>query len=97
MFGEGTNKYGELLDLGVDFKLLDKAGAWYAYNGEKIGQGRDNSRDFLKSNPAIADEIEGKIRAKIKEKQAEANPTLFSQDDPEDLKNIYDEAETFVD
>ena len=97
MFGEGTNKYGELLDLGVDFKLLDKAGAWYAYNGEKIGQGRDNSRDFLKSNPAIADEIEGKIHAKIKEKQAEANPTLFSQDDPEDLKNIYDEAETFVD
>lgn len=97
MFGEGTNKYGELLDLGVDFKLLDKAGAWYAYNGEKIGQGRDNSRDFLKSNPAIADEIEGKIRAKIKEQQAEANPTLFSQDDPEDLKNIYDEAETFVD
>lgn len=97
MFGEGTNKYGELLDLGVDFKLLDKAGAWYAYNGEKIGQGRDNSREFLKSNPAIADEIEGKIRAKIKEKQAEANPTLFSQDDPEDLKDIYDEVETFVD
>ncbi len=97
MFGEGTNKYGELLDLGVDFKLLDKAGAWYAYNGEKIGQGRDNSREFLKSNPAIADEIEGKIRAMIKEKQAEANPTLFSQDDPEDLKNIYDEVETFVD
>lgn len=97
MFGEGTNKYGELLDLGVDFKLLDKAGAWYAYNGEKIGQGRDNSREFLKSNPAIADEIEGKIRAKIKEKQAEANPTLFSQDDPEDLKDIYEEVETFVD
>ena len=88
MFGEGTNKYGELLDLGVDFKFLDKAGAWYAYNGEKIGQGRDNSRDFLKTNPAIANEIEKKIRAKIKEDHASANPSSFSEDDPNALKNI---------
>lgn len=97
MFGEGTNKFGELLDLGVEFKFLEKSGAWYAYNGEKIGQGRDNSRDFLKANPEIADEIENKIRAKIKEKQAEANPSTFSEDDPEDLKGISDEKEEFVD
>ena len=88
MFGEGTNKYGELLDLGVDFKFLEKSGAWYAYNGEKIGQGRDNSRDFLKANPAISNEIEKKIRAKIKEDHASANPSSFSEDDPVALKNI---------
>ena len=95
MFGEGINKYGELLDIGVDFKILEKSGSWYAYNGEKIGQGRDNSRDFLKENPQIADEIESKVRAKIKDKQKESNPSSFSQDDPKDLEEINSSEEEF--
>ena len=63
MYGEGISKTGELVDLGVKSGIIDKAGAWFSYNGEKIGQGRENAKNFLKENPAIADEIENKIRA----------------------------------
>lgn len=63
MYGEGISKTGELIDLGVKSGIVDKAGAWFSYNGEKIGQGRENAKLFLKNNPVIADEIENKIRA----------------------------------
>lgn len=63
MFGEGISKLGEIIDIGVDLKIIDKSGAWYSYQGGKLGQGRDNTREFLKDNPQIADEIEEKIRA----------------------------------
>ncbi|MBP6801732.1 recombinase RecA [Zoogloea sp.] len=62
LYGEGTSREGEIIDLGVVHKFVDKSGAWYAYNGEKIGQGKDNSREYLKTNPHIAREIENKIR-----------------------------------
>ncbi|MBR1600486.1 MAG: recombinase RecA [Alphaproteobacteria bacterium] len=63
MYGEGISKTGELIDLGVKSGIVDKAGAWFSYNGEKIGQGRENAKTFLKENPAIAEEIENRIRA----------------------------------
>ncbi len=63
MYGEGISKTGELIDLGVKAGIVDKAGAWFSYNGEKIGQGRENAKIFLKEHPDIADEIENKIRA----------------------------------
>ena len=63
LYGEGISREGEIIELGVTHKIVDKSGAWYAYNGEKIGQGKDNSREFLKENPAIAQEIEAKVRA----------------------------------
>ena len=63
MYGEGISKTGELVDLGVKSGIIEKAGAWFSYNGEKIGQGRENAKKFLKENPTIADEIENKIRA----------------------------------
>ncbi len=62
MYGQGISRMGEVIDLGVTHGIIDKSGAWYAYNGEKIGQGRDNSREFLKENPALAFEIENKVR-----------------------------------
>ncbi|MBN4057283.1 recombinase RecA [Pseudoalteromonas haloplanktis] len=62
MYGEGISKQGELIDLGVKHKLVEKSGAWYSYNGNKVGQGKANSIKFLKDNPEIADEIEGKLR-----------------------------------
>ena len=65
LFGEGISREGEILDMGVNAKILDKSGAWYAYNGEKIGQGRDNSREFLRENPALAIEIENKVRESL--------------------------------
>lgn len=63
LYGEGISHEGELVELGVLHNLVEKAGAWYSYNGEKIGQGKDNSREYLKQNPDIAKEIELKIRA----------------------------------
>ena len=65
MFGEGISRFGELIDLGVREEIIEKAGAWFSYNGEKIGQGRENSKNFLRDNPALADEITLKIRTKL--------------------------------
>ena len=62
MYGEGISKEGEIIDIGAELNILDKSGAWYAYNGEKIGQGKENVKIFLKENPDIRDEIETKIR-----------------------------------
>ncbi len=63
MYGEGISKTGELIDLGVKAGIVEKAGAWFSYKGEKLGQGRENTKLFLKENPAVAEEIENKIRA----------------------------------
>jgi recombination protein RecA len=63
LYGEGISREGEIIELGVNLKLVEKAGSWYSYNGEKIGQGKDNAREFLKENPIIANEIDAKIRA----------------------------------
>lgn len=63
MYGEGISKNGELIDLGVKAGIVEKAGAWFSYNGEKLGQGRENAKIFLKENPKVADEIEKKIRS----------------------------------
>ncbi len=65
LYGEGISREGEIVELGVLHKLVEKSGAWYSYNGEKIGQGKDNAREFLKSNPDIAIEIENKVRAAL--------------------------------
>ncbi len=62
LYGEGISREGEIVDMGVNAKILDKSGAWYAYNGEKIGQGKDNAREFLRENPELAIEIENKVR-----------------------------------
>ena len=62
LYGKGISKEGELIDLGVKHKMVDKAGAWYSYKGDKIGQGKANSMKFLQENPKIADELESRIR-----------------------------------
>ena len=62
MYGEGISKTGELLDLGVKADLVEKSGSWFSYNSQRIGQGRENAKSFLRENPEIADEIENKIR-----------------------------------
>ena len=63
LYGEGTSREGEIVELGVHHKLIDKSGSWYAYNGDKIGQGKENAREYLKSKPQVAQEIEARIRA----------------------------------
>ncbi len=68
LYGTGISKEGELIDLAAENGIVEKLGAWYSYNGERIGQGRENARDLLRSNPSIADDIEAKVRAKLMNK-----------------------------
>jgi recombination protein RecA len=65
LYNEGISREGEIIELGVNHRIVEKSGAWYAYKGEKIGQGKDNTREFLRDNPAIAQEIEQKIREAV--------------------------------
>jgi len=86
MYGEGISKMGEILDLGVTAGIVEKSGSWFSYNSERVGQGRENAKTFLRENPAIADEIELKIRENaglVSGKMLEGKP-----DDDEDDDNI---------
>ena len=69
LFNYGIAKNGELIDLGVDCKVVEKTGAWFSYNGNKLGQGKVNAMRYLDEHPEVADEIEGKIRAYYKEQK----------------------------
>ena len=82
MYGKGISKSGELIDLGSKADIVEKSGAWYAYKGEKIGQGRENAKIFLEKNPKIAAEIEMTIRTKagLISKEIEGNPSVEKTD-----------------
>lgn len=83
-YGEGVSHVGELLDLGVQEGIVQKAGAWYSYNNEKIGQGKENSGIYLQENPEIADDIEKQIREKLLPKN-DAQP-VEDDNDPEQIE-----------
>lgn len=94
MFGEGISKEGDVLDVATDFDIVQKSGSWYSYMGERIGQGRDKCKEFLKANPAIMEEIRGKIMAAVEEQKqakiaaaekraAELSRTAPTADEPE--------------
>ena len=80
MYGEGVSRLSSIIDMGVDLDIVDKSGAWFSYNGTRLGQGKENAKQSLRDQPAICEEIEAKIRAKLLEnpeagdslKQAEA-------------------------
>jgi recombination protein RecA len=65
VYGEGISKLGELIDIGVEHKIVDKAGAWFSYKGERLGQGRDNAKNTLRDNPGMRDRIEAEVRAAL--------------------------------
>lgn len=71
MYGKGVSRVGEIIDLGVKCDVVQKSGAWFSYNGERLGQGRDNSKTYLSENPALAAEIEGKIRDLLQSKKTD--------------------------
>ena len=73
LYGEGISREGELIDMGSDNRIVEKSGAWYSYGGERIGQGKDNARQYLKDNPTVAKEIEEKIRAALGANKASAS------------------------
>jgi recombination protein RecA len=86
LYGKGISREGEIIDMGVEAKILEKSGSWYAYNGEKIGQGKDNAREFLKENPSLSIEIENKVRAAV------GIPVLPAQASEETGKNTKSKA-----
>jgi recombination protein RecA len=63
LYGEGTSRHGEIIDLGAEAGVIEKSGAWYSYSGTRIGQGKDNARQYLRENPALAIELENKVRS----------------------------------
>ena len=65
MYGEGISKIGEIIDLGVELEVIQKSGSWFAYNGNKLGQGRDAVKQLIEDNPELMEELEGKIKDKI--------------------------------
>ena len=93
IYGKGISKSGNILDLAVNLDIVDKSGAWFAYNGEKIGQGRENAKKYLEQNPKIMDEIEQKVRAKFNE----AFEKSLGDDEPEDPEQEKDPEEDLED
>jgi recombination protein RecA len=79
LYGEGISRQGEIIEIGTNLKLVEKSGAWYAYKGEKIGQGKDNAREYLKEHPEVAAEIEAKIRSQVNLGLAEAVKTVVPE------------------
>ncbi len=91
IYGEGISKIGEIIDLGVKAEIIEKSGSWFAYNGERIGQGRENVKQYLKDHPKITEEIEQKIRsnhAKISEKLSEPPAAESSTNDNAEAANF---------
>lgn len=86
MYGSGISREGEIIDMGVEADIVDKSGAWYSYNGEKIGQGKDNARDFLKANPTLSQEIEGLIRDKLSIKSSKT--VIAGKDDEVEAPDV---------
>jgi recombination protein RecA len=87
LYGSGISKEGELVDMAAEHNVIEKLGAWYSYNTERIGQGRENARDFLKANPRIAEEIEAKLRAQLAVKSATngaAPASIADEEEPPD-------------
>ena len=87
MFGKGISKEGDILDLAADCGIIVKSGAWYAYNGDKIGQGRENAKTYLRENPLVCEEVEAKVREKfqldgtVEETDAEGEPEVLEDEE----------------
>ncbi len=81
LYGKGISREGEIIDLGVQENIVEKAGSWYSYNGDRVGQGKENARDFLLENPAIAAEIEQRIRERLLPGKAAADSAASANDD----------------
>lgn len=88
LYGEGISREGELIELGVQCDFVEKAGAWYSYNGTRIGQGKDNARQYLKEHPEAASEIEAKIRAKFLDGTAPAKPKKATKEELKEVEEL---------
>jgi len=89
MYGEGISREGSIIDIGVDMDIVQKSGAWFSYSGERLGQGRENSKQFLKENPAIAETIESQIRAAFDLTAAQQANFSSDDEDEDDLEELF--------
>lgn len=92
MYGEGISREGSLIDIGVEFEIVQKSGAWFSYNGERLGQGRENAKQYLKDNPAVALEIEKQIRDANNLTTATAADNADKEEEEDEL-DFFDDAE----
>ena len=90
MYGKGISKEGDILDVGVEMDIVDKSGSWFSYKEQRLGQGRDNSKEYLMANPDLTDTIEKEIRAKNALKNAAAKPDAIEKEEPAE-KALFDE------
>lgn len=90
MYGEGISKEGEIVDLGAELDIIQKSGSWYSYNGDRIGQGRENAKQFLKENPHIREDVAEKIRVSNGIGEGEV-PPVVTKDDEDDFALLQDE------
>jgi len=90
LYGQGISREGEVIDMGVEAKIVEKSGSWYAYQGEKIGQGKDNAREFLKENPDLAVEIENKVREAVGIRRLPGGDAVPAESAPAKLKMVKD-------
>ena len=88
MYGEGISKEGSLIDIGVELEIVQKSGAWFSYSGERLGQGRENAKQFLKDNKALADEIEKQIRETSNLSAAASTASASVDDEDEDFEDF---------
>lgn len=91
MYGEGISKAGDILDCAVEAKLVEKAGSWYSYAGERIGQGRENVKNYLKDHPEVMDRLEGQLLDQIKKEDAQTEPEISESDISEIMNMFVDE------
>ena len=91
MYGEGISKAGDILDCAVEAKLVEKAGSWYSYAGERIGQGRENVKNYLKDHPEVMDRLEGQLLDQIKKEDAQTEPEIPESDISEIMNMFVDE------
>ncbi|MBC3804376.1 recombinase RecA [Acetobacterium fimetarium] len=90
MYGKGISKEGDILDVGVEMDIVDKSGSWFSYKEQRLGQGRDNSKEYLMANPDLTDTIEKEIRAQNALKNAAAKPDAIEKEQPAE-KSLFDE------
>ncbi|MGE7136134.1 recombinase RecA [Luteibacter sp. NPDC031894] len=88
LYGEGTSREGEIIELGVRENLIDKSGAWYSYKGDRIGQGKENVRQFLRDNPAIANEVDAELRARLLVKPGKSDTAAASDNEQDALEEV---------
>jgi recombination protein RecA len=88
LYGEGTSREGEIIELGVRENLIDKSGAWYSYKGDRIGQGKENVRQFLRDNPAIANEVDAELRARLLVKPGKSDTSAASDNEQDALEEV---------